>query len=160
MLRVPSGLVTTRELTLAGVAVPAGTVLDSLQMDQIGDLQALVARGWIAPTQDIYGRKTRLGNPQPTYLPPVVLNAMREAAAAVVLGVTATVDPANDRRFTVAITGGNGPYSLAWGDGASSNVQGSSSTHTFADYSTWIVTVTDANGADGTATITAVDPGI
>ena len=162
MLRVPTGLVTTRNLRIAGVAIPAGTVLDNPQIGQIKDLQALLAKGWIAPAEDLYGRRTRLGNPQPTYVPPVVLNAMEFAAATVPLELYYTVDEENDRRLTVHIVNGNGPFTISWGDGSSSTVQGQTSTHTYVDYSSWWVNVDDANGAHGAIQVEAVasvDPG-
>ena len=154
---VPQELVTSRPLTIAGEAIPAWTSLDNPQVISAKQLSALLGKGWIFAWPDPYGRRTRPGNPQPTYLAPVVLNAMMSQASSVVLVLTVTPDGANRKRFAVSFAGGNGPYQVQWGDGATSTVSGSSSTRTYANFSTWTVTVTDQNGASGTAQIVSND---
>lgn len=112
MIRVPSGLVTTRDLTIAGVAVPAGTTLEDVQIEALHDLQALLGKGWVAPAEDIYARKTRLGNPQPTYLAPVIYKAVLTANAPSVPGApTNLVATSGNTTASIAFTAGSANHS-------------------------------------------------
>lgn len=153
VIRVPTGLVTTRDLTIAGVAVPSGTVLDNPQIISIQKLDALLGKGWIAPLEDPYFRRNPLGTPQPMDLAPVIRDAMMAEQHGLVLELTVTPDGENPKRFNVHMDNGNGPYTLDWDDGSTSTVSGVSSTHTYADYGTYGVVVVDENGADGSTSI-------
>ena len=153
VVRVPTGLVTTRDLTIAGVAVPSGTVLDNPQIISIQKLDALLGKGWIAPLEDPYWRRNPVGTPQPMDLAPVIRDAMMEAQHDVVLTLTVTPDAGNRKRFTVSVALGNGPYVFSWGDGSTSTVTGTSSTRTYAAYGTYSVSVVDENGSTGSASI-------
>lgn len=153
VVRVPSGLVTTRDLMIAGVAVPSGTVLDNPQIISIQKLDALLGKGWIAPLEDPYSRRNPIGTPQPMDLAPLIRDAMMDGQSGLVLQLTVTPDGENRKRFNVHMDNGNGPYTLDWDDGTTSTVSGTSSTHTYGDYGTYGVVVVDENDAEGATSI-------
>lgn len=77
-----SGLVAARDLVVGGTTIPAGTEMTSEQIAGLKTLQPLLANGWIAVSPDLYARKTREANPEPTYLSPGAYRALIAALQA------------------------------------------------------------------------------
>lgn len=79
MYVVPAVVTTNRALRVGGVTIPAGTQLRDEHLDAIKNIQPLFANGSIVTSPDPYYRKTRTGNPEPTYISPSAYKTMRLA---------------------------------------------------------------------------------
>lgn len=152
-MKAATQIVATRDFTAGGISLSAGEVLDKPQLAAIGDINPLLGRGWLAATPDPSSRKTATGTPRPANISgsvraQFIANMSGNTPMTIVVTMTGKV-------AALAITGGNGPFAVTWGDGAVSNVSGASASHTYVDYAYWTVSVTDQNGTVASVVATA-----
>lgn len=69
MYRVPTAMVTSRDIVVGGTVIPADTTLDAEQIASLRTIQPLLANGTILVNPDPYARRA-VGNPSPTYVNP------------------------------------------------------------------------------------------
>lgn len=153
-MKAATQIVATRAFTAGGITFAAGEVLDKPQLAAIGDINPLLGRGWLAATPDPSSRKSATGTPRPTNISGSVRSqfiASMSGNTPISIGVVMT-----GKIAALTITGGNGPFAVQWGDGDTQTVSGTSASHTYVDYESWIVSVTDQNGTTDTASIAAV----
>lgn len=83
MYQVPTTVTVTRDIVVGGGTVAAGSALTVATMDAMKNIQPLFANGTIVTQPDPYARRTRVGNPEPTYMAPVAYKALRAYLVAV-----------------------------------------------------------------------------
>lgn len=76
MYKFEGPLVAARGLVIAGTTVAAGASLSKAQVANMRTLNAWVAKGWVKPKADPYGRRTELGTPSPSYANPSVVKSL------------------------------------------------------------------------------------
>jgi PKD repeat protein len=153
--QVPREIQSARAQTLGGVTYTAGQVLTPAQILALPHLSALLSSGRLTAVPDVHERKAVRGNRTPTNIPPVplaVLTAIPDFSVDVVLTAT------NKLHATATMTGGDGPFSVDWGDSSTSSVKGRVSTHTYATAGPFTITVTADNGDTATDSVTTIAP--
>jgi hypothetical protein len=67
-----------RDLTINGTARSAGYTLTASDVTSLGTtINSLVAKRWVIPNPDPSARRLPEGKPQPTYLNPTLLKALK-----------------------------------------------------------------------------------
>ena len=153
MYIVPATIKASKAVTIRGVAYTKDQTLTGVQIAAIPDLEALIAKNVLYTTPDMYGRNPKgrgKRRPSPAFVSPRVRAQLTSATP---FGVSAS---ASGLKVTLTITGGDAPYSIAWGDSTSSSVKGKTSTHTYASAGTYSVTVTGYNAATATTSTGAI----
>lgn len=171
MYLVPAQIKAAKAVTLRGVSYAKDQALTAAQIAGLPKLGALISKGVLYTVPDVYGRNPKLrgtslkrigltgtydrpsGRPAPTYVAPKARKVVVGGSAD--FTVTASVSV---RTVTLTLTGGDPPFSIAWGDGATSTVKGRTSTHTYSTTDTFTVTATGQNTDTATASVTTTDP--
>jgi titin len=112
MFRVPTDIKAGRAITINGqvYAKDARVRVDDLVfLGTTNALSALLSKGVLYASPDQHARKTHAGNPQPTSLPPIVLNAVLAAEE---------IQDAPGAPTDIAVTNGNLQVSIAFTAGA------------------------------------------
>lgn len=151
-MKAATQIVATRALTAGGISLAAGEVLDKPQLAAIGNVNPMLGRGWLAALPDPSERRAGT-RPQPVNVSGATLSqfiASMSGNAPITLSAVMT-----GRSAALSIAGGNGPFTVAWGDGASDATSSTSPSHLYVDYSSWVIVVTDQNGTSKTLDVTA-----
>jgi hypothetical protein len=148
---IPRQIQAARAITLRGVSYSANQVLSAAQIASMPRLSALLSSGRLKAVPDTHGRKAVRGGRTPTSVAPRNLKVLTSVPD---FSVSADLDAQNTMRVIVTMTGGDGPFSVDWGDTAVSSVKGRTSSHTYAGAGLQTVTVTAENGDTATDTVT------
>jgi hypothetical protein len=158
---VPATIKAAKAVVIRGVSYTKDQTLTAAQIAAIPKLSALISKNVLYTTPDLYGRNesssggVREGKrrPAPAHLAP---KARKVITTVPDFSIAAAVDGTVTKKVTVTLTGGDGPFSVAWGDSSFSNVKGRTATHTYATAATFTITATGNNfdTASTTATTT------
>jgi hypothetical protein len=159
MYIVPATIKAAKAVTIRGVAYTKDQTLTAAQITAIPKLGALISKNVLYTTPDLYGRNesttggVRRGKrrPAPAFLAP---RARKVVTSVPDFSIAASVDGTVTKKVTVTMSGGDGPFSVAWGDSSSSNVKGRTATHTYATAATFTITATGSNFDTATTTAT------
>ena len=156
MYIVPATIKAAKAVTIRGVSYTKDQALTAAQIAALPKLGALISKNVLYATPDLYGRNesssggVRRGKrrPAPAFLAPVARKVVTSTPDFSISASVAT------KVVTLTIAGGDGPFSIAWGDGSTSSVKGRTSTHTYATASTFTITATGGNFDTATTTAT------
>lgn len=152
---VPRQIKAGRAIKINGVTYSKDQVLTAAQVAAIPRLGALLSSGRLVAVPDVHDRKAVRGNRTPTNVPPVALAVLTSTPD---FSATTTFDPVTHLKVTLAIAGGDGPFTVDWGDSSTSEVKGRTKTHTYATAGAKTITVTGENGDTCTVSVTTVAP--
>jgi hypothetical protein len=143
-------------VTIRGVSYTKDQALTAAQIAGIPKIGALISKNVLYTTPDIYGRNesttggVRRGKrrPAPAHLSP---KARAVVTSTPDFSISASVAT---KVVTLTISGGDAPYTIAWGDGVTSTVKGRTSSHTYATAATFTITATGGNFDTATTSAT------
>jgi len=105
-LQAPTQLIATRSFTAAGIAFSADDLVTDEQIAAIGDLNPLLARGFLRLSPDPHARRTKAGTPQPTNLSAGSLAQFTSGSVTQPEAPTALVATPTDTDASIAFTAG------------------------------------------------------
>lgn len=105
-LQAPTQLIATRSFTAAGIAFSANDLVTDEQIAAIGDLNPLLARGYLRLSPDLHARRTKAGTPQPTNLSAGSLAQFTSASVTQPQAPTSLVATPGETTASIAFTAG------------------------------------------------------
>jgi len=102
----PTSLIANRAFTTNGITFAAGDEVTDIQIATIGDINPLLARGWLRLSPDPYSRRTKAGTPQPGNLSASSRVQFLSASVTVPEPPTALVATPGETTTSIAFTAG------------------------------------------------------
>lgn len=158
MYIVPAQVKAAKAVVIRGVSYTKDQALTAAQISGIPRLGSLLAKGVLYSVPDVYGRNPKgrgKRRPAPVHLSP---KARKVVTSVPDFSIVAVVDETVTKKVTVTLSGGDGPFTVAWGDAQTSSVKGRTAVHTYATAATFTITATGQNSDTATTTATTTDP--